>query len=226
MTEAFGEFALLGEKKSWIRQTLLSRRRGLSEDQVRQKSKLIIDRLRRFPLYQRADVIHCYLSVPKLGEVDTYDLIKRALKKGKRVVVPVTDFKRRVIKHSEIRSLEELEQKPSGLKEPKRGYLRPIDLKLIDLVILPCVAIDPHGNRIGMGGGFYDRFLSDLHALSSLPHTVVLAYEFQMVDRIETGPQDVGVEWIITEEKIYRARNSQEQTRIVWVESVPLDPID
>ncbi|HDN67904.1 MAG: 5-formyltetrahydrofolate cyclo-ligase [Candidatus Latescibacteria bacterium 4484_181] len=214
MTEAFGEFALLGDKKSWIRQTLLSRRRGLPEEQVQQKSKLIIDRLRRFPLYQRAEVIHCYLSVPKLGEVDTHDLIKQALKNGKRVVVPVTDFKRRVIKHSEIKSFEELEQKPSGLKEPKRGYLRPIDLKLIDLVILPCVAIDPQGNRIGMGGGFYDRFLSDLHALSRLPPTVVLAYEFQMVDRIETGPKDVGVEWIITEEKIYSPHNSQDRLEL------------
>ncbi len=205
MAGAFGESRLLEDKKDRIRQTLLARRRALSEDQIQRRSRLIIDKLRRFPLYRRAKVIHCYVSVPKLGEVETHNLIKWALEEGKHVVVPVTDFKRKLIRHSQIKSFEDLEEKPSGLKEPRQEYLRPIDLKLIDLVILPGVAFDLQGNRIGMGGGFYDRFLSDLSAFSWPLPTVALAYQFQIVDRIETGPQDVRVEWIITEERIYKA---------------------
>ena len=210
MAEVSGGAKLLEDEKTEIRQNLLTRRKGLSKDQIRQKSGFIIDKLLSFPLYRRAKVIHCYVSLPKLGEVDTHGLIRQTLEEGKRVVVPVTDFERRTVSCSQIKSLEELEEKPSGLREPKQECLRSIDLKLIDLVILPGVAFDLQGNRIGMGGGFYDRFLSEFAVFSCSPSPVALAYQFQIVDRIEPIPQDMRVEWIITEERIYKASNLKE----------------
>ncbi len=210
MAEVSGGAKLLEDEKSEIRRNLLAQRKGLSRDQIWHKSGFIIDKLLSFPLYRRAKAIHCYVSLSKLGEVDTYGLIRQTLEEGKRVVVPVTDFERRTVSCSQIRSLEELEEKPSGLREPKQEYLRSIDLKLIDLVILPGVAFDLRGNRIGMGGGFYDRFLSELAVFSCSPSSVALAYQFQIVDRIEPDSQDMRVEWIITEERIYKASSLKE----------------
>ncbi|HID95687.1 MAG TPA: 5-formyltetrahydrofolate cyclo-ligase [Candidatus Latescibacteria bacterium] len=187
-------------QKNEIRRRVLARRSTLLEEDALRKSRIITERLMGLQEYKRAAVIHCYVSKDK--EVDTRCLIQRALSSGKRVIVPVTDLEKRRLFHSEIKALEELEKGTFGILEPKQECLRFVEPDIIDLVIVPGVAFDPYGNRIGFGGGFYDRFLAGL----KVPK-IGLAYQFQILDRIETTHLDVRVDSVMTEERIYRRSN-------------------
>lgn len=183
-------------EKTEIRRRILERRRALPHEDMERRSAAIRSRLFELEEYRRARTIHCYVSVK--GEVDTRQLIERALRSGKRVVVPVVDPERRTLLHSEIASLDELTTGSFGLLEPKQEDLRSIRLPEIDLVIVPGVAFDAKGDRIGFGGGFYDHFLKDMRVPK-----ISLAYEFQILERIPVSPHDVRMDKVVTEYRVH-----------------------
>ncbi len=180
-----------------MRKRMIAQRKALSAEAVRESSEAIRRRLLALSEVAEARVIHCYVSA-KHNEVDTRRLISDALEEGKRIVVPVTDLRQRRLDHSEIKCLDELERSVFGLLEPKEEYRRPIGINEIDLVIVPGLAFDPQGNRIGFGGGFYDRFLSVVQAPK-----IALAYSFQVLEKIEAGPHDVRMDKVVTDERVY-----------------------
>jgi len=98
-----------------------------------------------------------------------------------------------------LKNLNELEPGAFNILEPKKEFFRPVSPDDIDLVIIPGVAFDKDGDRIGYGMGFYDRFLRSMK--KNIP-VVALAYEFQIVDDIPVDDTDVTVHKIITEERI------------------------
>lgn len=185
--------------KKALREELQLQRQALSKDEVRQRSKQIVEQLLSLPDFFRADIVHTYIS-SKNHEVDTHELIRVLVKQRKRVVVPIADKATKTMKHSELFSLSELVGGAYGILEPK--MCRPVPVSELQVIVVPALAVDRKGNRLGFGAGFYDRFLQDLR----LP-TIALAYDFQLKDEVPVEKTDIPVSFIVTEQEIIRCRN-------------------
>ena len=133
--------------------------------------------------------------------MQTRKLIEELLGKGKRIAVPVTDFEKREIALAEIRGTEELELKSSGLLEPKRTALRLLSVKEIGLVVVPGIAFDKVGTRIGTGYGFYDKLLRKIS--SSVP-LVGFCFEENLEKRLPAESHDIKMNIIVTEKQVIR----------------------
>lgn len=181
--------------KKQIRNAVRKRRSELSFGEVRVRSDRIVSRLTRQELYRRAGCVASYVSIS--NEVDTHTLINLALDSGKRVAVPVVEPDRTLI-HREIRGLAELNPSGLGLLEPsgEDGAVVPPDA--FDIVLVPGLAFDRAGNRVGYGAGYYDRFLAMAH-----PVKIGLAYDFQLFDRLPAGPRDIPMDLVVTESGIH-----------------------
>jgi len=187
-------------KKESIRKKILSLRNSQSRFSAITKSYKIQERLFRLPEFARAKTILFYVSTR--DEVKTESMIKRALEYGKRVVVPISNLKERALNPSEIKDFDsELEPGVFNILEPKERFLRHVSPKEIDLVIVPGVAFDEKGNRIGYGMGFYDRFLRGIRKYIPV---IGLAYEFQIIEGVPVHDKDVTVDKILTEERMIK----------------------
>ncbi|MDK2920277.1 MAG: 5-formyltetrahydrofolate cyclo-ligase [Candidatus Petromonas sp.] len=98
---------------------------------------------------------------------------------------------------------KELIMNPIGYKEPHIDYLREMEIDSIDLIIVPGVVFDYFGNRIGFGGGYYDRFLNK----GKGAYTIAVCYDYQLADRIPVDRFDVPVQCIVTEKKVIKVDN-------------------
>ncbi|MBP1743847.1 MAG: 5-formyltetrahydrofolate cyclo-ligase [Firmicutes bacterium] len=142
--------------------------------------------------YRDAGVIFIFVSFR--SEVDTHRIIRKALEDGKTVVVPKVVSKKEGMKVFRIGSMSDLEAGYFGVLEPKEGCL-PIPSEEIDLVVMPGAAFDREGGRIGYGGGFYDRYLSEM---GREVRKVALAYRMQVLDKVTMDENDIRVDSIIT----------------------------
>ena len=171
------------ELRAWIRQ----QKRAMTEEQINCASRRLGELFRQHPLYQNADTIYGYL--PYNQEVRTVPMLEQAIRDGKRVAVPkvigdemkffyLEDFSCVALGYCNI-------PEPTG-NEPEAD-------DPTALVLMPGLAFDSQGHRIGYGGGFYDRFL----AKEPDHPTLALCYEFQMVDHLETEEFDVPVDCVL-----------------------------
>lgn len=182
--------------KERIRCAAHAARKNHAPGEIRRKSAAIRARLFRLPDYRKAKTVMFYAA--KDLEVQTLDAIRLALKgnskgKGKRVAVPLVKGDK--MDAIEIRSAKDLAPGAFGVPEPRRG--KKIGPKEIDLVVVPGVAFDTNGNRVGYGKGFYDKYLKK----SVGARTVGLAYEFQIAPRVPAECHDVRVNFVITEKR-------------------------
>jgi 5-formyltetrahydrofolate cyclo-ligase len=182
-------------KKDDIRKELKKKREGLPYDEVIKKSRIIKERLYSLDDYKESIIILFYVSYD--NEVSTHDMIKETLKKGKRVIVPFIDEDRSMLL-SELRRWSELTLGAYNILQPKREYLRVVDPDEIDLIIVPGIGFDMHGNRIGHGFGYYD----DLLKKTKKAKKYGLAFESQIIDLVPCEKHDVKVDRIITEERV------------------------
>ncbi len=188
--------------KNELRQRALSVRRSVPPAELSALSRAIKRRLYSLEAYTRAKTIAAYVARP--DEVQTFGIIKRALTQGKRVLIPKTDAVDGRLIFSELRDPErELAPGPMGILEPRPEFLRPVDLGDADLILVPIVAWDERGYRLGYGKGYFDR---ELGALKRRVLTAGLALEVQRVEEIPAERYDVPLEIIITEERVIRAR--------------------
>jgi 5-formyltetrahydrofolate cyclo-ligase len=179
---------------------VLKARDALSPAAAAEKSARIVERLLGMDEYRRASTIMAYLDFR--SEVRTGKLVEQAMADGKRVAVPVTDVAGRRLTPSLLEDFPgDLQPGAWGIPEPGPGRLRPLDPLELDLVIVPGVAFDGEGNRLGYGGGFYDRFLP-----RTGPGTVfvALAFELQIRPGVNPGAHDVPVHYIITEDRLIK----------------------
>lgn len=183
--------------KNKIRKQVLDARFALPPELRRSRSAEIEERLFGQPEFRSAAVIMFFASFQ--SEVETHHMIRRALAEGKRVVLPR-------VKGKELELLEienyDRDVVPGawGIPEPERG--RPVELREIGLIVMPGAAFDVRGNRIGYGGGFYDKLLQQYAG-----RTVALAFELQMVPDIPAAAHDIPVHAIITEKRTIDARS-------------------
>lgn len=172
--------------KTLLRKQIRLKKQGLTPDQIHSASMDLTEQFRAHPLYREAKTVYAYLSYNQ--EVRTEYLIQNARADGKKVAVP------KIINNEMVfLSLEEgdpIEEGYKGIPEP----VKEIPLKdPTALVLLPGLAFDPTGRRLGYGGGFYDRFLSEE------PHpTIALCFDFQMLPHLDTEEHDIPADVVLS----------------------------
>jgi len=178
--------------KRQLRTTLLRRLTQQKEEDRRRKSEAIRRKLSRLAGFRRAQTVLCYVSLPY--EVETRRLIEQMLEAGKRVVVPRV-WKRELLL-SELRDPHrDLAPGSFGVLEPKPKAFGPVRPQDVDLALVPGLAFDRTGNRLGHGQGYFDRLLARLPP--TIP-TVGLCFDFQLLDRLPTRPHDQTVQVVLS----------------------------
>lgn len=171
------------ELRAYIRQ----QKRNMTEQQILSASESLAEQFYACQLYQKADVIYGYL--PYNQEVRTVAMLQRAMADGKRVAVPKVYGD--TMKFIYLEDLSLVEKGYAGIPEPISDG--PVANDPTALVLMPGLAFDKQGNRMGYGGGFYDKFLA-----SEPEHpTLALCYAFQMVEQIPTEEYDIPVDVVL-----------------------------
>ncbi|MBM7693301.1 5-formyltetrahydrofolate cyclo-ligase [Peribacillus deserti] len=139
------------------------------------------------------------ITLSNFPEADTYEVIKRAWKDGKKVAVPKCYPEKRVLEFHELLSFDQLETVYYGLKEPIISETRRVPCNEMDLLFVPGLAFSPNGYRLGYGGGYYDRFLAAYKG-----KTLSLAFDAQILPEIPVESHDIPVSKIITPSEVIR----------------------
>jgi 5-formyltetrahydrofolate cyclo-ligase len=171
---------MVSEEKSQLRKKALAKRRRLFAINRIQQIIEIEKRFFALPEYASAGVIAFYAS--KVDEVSTDGLIEKSLADGKKVLLPRIRGKNLV--WGEIKNMRNLIIGDFAVREPPL-QAPDVDLKKVDLIVVPLVVCDLRGNRLGYGSGFYDRVLSEFEGAS-----VGLAFDCQVVDKVPTEEWD------------------------------------
>lgn len=184
------------QQKEELRQNLLEQRKSISEPEFYDLSADIIEELKKQSEFKEARTIHCYVSINERREVETRELIREMIFKGRQVVVPITNFEEGILNHVRLRSYEDLQTNKWGVLEPDDG--EEVSPDVLDLVIVPMVGGDEQCNRIGYGEGFYDRFLVNVDCPK-----IGLLFEKCLVDQVPVESFDVPLSKVITERRVY-----------------------
>ena len=165
--------------KAELRKKILQEMKALSQEQKQAVDRALTDRLLQHPFYQEAKTIATYLSFPH--EFQTQELIKQALKEGKKVLIPKTYPKGRM--EFVVYNPQQLAKTSFGLLEPQ-GDLEVVEPSQIDLIHVPGLAFTTEGYRIGYGGGYYDRYLEHFagHTMSTIYPCQVQEFNFENHD--------------------------------------------
>jgi 5-formyltetrahydrofolate cyclo-ligase len=183
------------DSKQQLRKELLKRRSELNNTEYNKKSGRIVKTLKNQPEFDKATVIHCYVSMNDRKEVNTHPLIKDLILGEKRLAVPITNFKDVTLSHKYLEKFEDLQENKWGVLEPKFG--KQADLEDFELVIVPMVGGDYDKNRIGYGKGFYDRFLQQVKC-----PTIGLLFDRCLIEEIPVEPFDIALDKCITENNV------------------------
>lgn len=189
---------IFNEKKA-LRKEILTKRKNLDTAEKENMDKKILDRFFESKYYKEAKKIFIYISYD--SEIDTIKIIDKAFKDGKKIYVPRTEFESRLMDAVEITSFDNLIKSSYGILEPSINtpYINPNEL---DLIVVPGVAFDKKGGRMGYGAGFYDRYFKKINKDNIERITkLALAYDFQVLEEVPMSAQDVPVDYIITEKE-------------------------
>jgi len=190
----------MNRDKKRIRKEILGKRGALTEREVREHSLLIKEKLFGLREFKDAKLIMFYVSFR--NEVRTEEMIEEAMASGKKIALPVTTPKKDMRPYLVFNLREDLAPGCFGIPEPKECPDREVNAKDIDMIVVPGVAFDREGGRIGFGQGFYDRFL---HSILPRPFCVGLAFELQVLETLPLEKYDETLDAIITERQIYAA---------------------
>lgn len=173
--------------KTLLRQTIRQRKRAMTEEEIARRSAALAALFAQSDAYRQAKTIYGYL--PYNQEVRTVPMLQQALHDGKRVAVPKVYGDE--MKFIYLDDLTQVEKGYAGIPEPVADG--PVAQDETALVLMPGLAFDPQGHRLGYGGGFYDKFLA-----SEPNHpTLALCYEFQMLPSLETEAHDIPVDTVL-----------------------------
>ena len=184
--------------KEQIRKEIANALNGFTEKQRAEKTRAIESKLFEFANFLEARIVLLYIDGE--NEVRTKNIIKRAYAFQKIVVLPAFDSGRFKVTTLKVDHPDkDLLPGPRGVAQPNPARCKPVPLQKIDIAIIPGVAFDEKGARIGLGHGFYDRFIPDLPATT---RKVALAFEEQIIPLVPTESHDKHVDIIITDKRI------------------------
>ena len=186
------------KSKDEIRYAIQRKRAGLTLGWIRDNSRKAVENLNKIELTRTAGAIAGYYA--KGFEVQITPFMEKCLSEGRRVCVPRHRDEMPGYEWSWIVPAEAWRDGPWKIAEPAR--LRPVNRSEIEIAIIPAVAVDRQGRRLGHGGGNFDRLLSKL----TCPKVAVV-FEFQVMDEIPTEPHDVSIDFIVTENETYPVAN-------------------
>ncbi|HEY9398847.1 MAG TPA: 5-formyltetrahydrofolate cyclo-ligase [Nitrososphaeraceae archaeon] len=181
------------EQKSILRKEILHKRNSLNQFEISTKSKLIQKNVIRRPEFIQSNSIGLYLPIG--SEVETWDIINHGLNSGRTLLLPriVTNHIQYYILEQKDFNQDSFDINRFGIKEPK---ITNGNVDFIDLLIIPGIAFDTYGDRIGYGYGYYDKYLTN----KKFSKCIGLAYDFQFVkSRIPTLEYDKKIDILITE---------------------------
>jgi 5-formyltetrahydrofolate cyclo-ligase len=187
-------------EKQELRLNMTARRKNQNEADA--LSRLIWDKILALPQFASARTVMTYLDIG--SEVYTRRYVPELWRLGKKVVVPYCVARELRLFH--LKNMDELSPGTWQILEPKPEWRnraeRHVDPAELDLIVVPGLAFDRYGGRLGLGKGYYDRFLPHIRpdALKIAP-----AFECQLVDKIPVLPHDVGVDFVVTEKAVYKA---------------------
>lgn len=186
--------------KAEVRKTMLRTRTMMPVEQRAAASRAIAERVIALPAWAAARSVALFRSIPRKAEVDTGALDAAARAAGKRVAYPVIEGDEGAIEEASmgfrwVDELADLVSRGRGFPEPPRDAA---PVEALDLVVVPGLAFDPAGYRVGYGAGLYDR---------SLPHfrgatKVGIAFDFQLAMELPRGEHDVPVDLVVTEKRV------------------------
>lgn len=178
--------------KRQLRYGILKKRDEIPYSEVLAATRAVREHVRSWPAFRDAVCVCSYISIR--SEMPTPGIILRALESGKKVIVPKVFGD--ALRFFEIRSLtDDLERGTFGVLEPVVSRCAETPVEEAGLCLIPGVVFDEHGNRIGYGKGYYDRFLRRLPP--GVP-TLGMAYDCQVLAEIPSDPTDVPVRWLVT----------------------------
>lgn len=184
----------MGEEKEKVRKSMLEMRKGHPEEERDWKSDRVMERFFDLEEYRGAEVVALYLS--RKDEVDAWKLVEAAAEK-KSVVLPIV--KGRGISFVYYEKHGRMRRGPYGIMEPVGSEFS----GKIDLMAMPGVAFDREGNRLGMGKGYYDKYLAGAEKPGAL---VGLCFDFQVLEGLPKESFDVPVGIIVTDRRTIRVR--------------------
>lgn len=170
--------------KKELRRQIREKKRAMTQEEIISRSTRLGELLRSSQVYKDAETIYFYL--PYNQEVRTVPMLEQAIRDGKKVAVPKVYGDD--MKFLYLEDLSRIGKGYAGIPEPIDD--EPVAEDPRALVLMPGLAFDPEGHRIGYGGGFYDKFL----AREPEHPTVALCYEFQMLPKVETEEFDIPVD--------------------------------
>lgn len=180
------------KEKARLRKELLDLRLRIPAELSASASNAVRQHLQPLPVWQKARAVAA--TVAFRGEIESYPLLEEVLRSGKRLCLPrVSPDKSRLTFHV-VKDLKVLSPGTYGILEPPAK--EPVDIRSIDLVLVPGLAFDRQGYRLGFGAGYYDQVIP---LMSPDAAAVGLCYSFQVLDRVPRAPHDVPVHALLTE---------------------------
>ena len=176
-----------------LRSYMVNKRSRITAKIRTEKSEIIMNKLRSLQVYLDAKLILVYVSFR--SEVETHSFINQALRDGKRIAVPLTISDAKLLLPCEIFSLDDLAPRTLGILEPDKNNTNEVNRKDIDLAVVPGLAFDLHGNRLGFGAGYYDRFLPSLRKDAI---TIGVCFDEQLVEQLPVEVFDVPLDGVLT----------------------------
>ncbi len=169
-------------------------------------SVAILREIAALPDYRRANAVMAYAGIG--SELQTDEFLGDVLEQGKALILPRVNREKKLLEIYEVREpSRDLEAGTWGIREPVPDLCSPVDPDTIDFVLVPGVAFDATGGRLGYGAGFYDALLSG--TLAARARLVAGAFETQMVDTVPRENHDIPVHLVITEVRHYLPEPSE-----------------
>ena len=189
---------MIHKKKKELRKKVQELRDSIDPAERELLSGEVAANLWSVPEFATAETILFFISFR--SEVDTVPMLRRALREEKTVCVPCTDAGSKAMVASHIIDLhDDLELGNYDILEPREDCLRPVPAESIDVVLMPGVAFDLTGGRLGYGGGYYDRFLEKCSPACTL---IAVAFELQIVEHVPCADHDARIHKIVTEKRV------------------------
>jgi len=186
------------ETKDEIRNKIAKTLAALSDSEIEEKITRIENRLFEFANFLEANIVLLYIN--SISEANTLKIIERCFNYNKIVILPAFDTTKYKMILMKIDNLNtDLAPGPRGILEPDSSRCNVVPIECIDIAIIPGVAFDGKGGRIGSGDGYYDRFIPKL---SITTRKVALTFENQIIPQVQMESHDRYVDIIITEERI------------------------
>lgn len=184
----------ISERKKGLRQKMLAMRRALSANETESRSSALKENILSLPEYKNAKKIMAFLAMK--GESNLDGFIRQALLDGKEVYIPVC-LPERQMEAGRLIDMEHFEKGPLGLRNLPAGY-EVTSPESLDLVLIPGLAVSQEGIRLGMGAGYYDRYLARV----PFEKRVAALWDFQVIPDIPSEPFDQKIAKIVTDKSV------------------------